>query len=233
MCGRRLIWDAMVCMALVMMLASCGQKYRVSGVTEIKELDGRVMYLKAYADEDLVTVDSASVIHGRFEFKGTIDSVMMVNLFMGDQSIMPLVLEPGEVKLDIASGRCRLSGTPMNDSLSAFIEKKNSIDARMMELPRLESRMIMDGMDEVQIYTELNGMAEALSLENDRLLTSFIKKNYNNVLGSGVFLIMTSSYEYPVMTPQIEEIMLDAPESFKADAYVRDYLRMAAENMKK
>jgi hypothetical protein len=42
-------------------------------------------------------------------------------------------------------------------------------------------------------------------------------------------MIMTSSYPYPVLTPQIEDIMSKAPKSFKEDSYVKEYYRVANE----
>ena len=70
--------------------------------------------------------------------------------------------------------------------------------------------MIMDGVDEDVIMVRLNDEANRLALQNDRLITNFITSNFDNVLGAGVFMILTSSYPYPVMTPQIEEIMAKA-----------------------
>lgn len=70
-----------------------------------------------------------------------------------------------------------------------------------------------------------------LSAEQDRLVTSFITSNFDNVLGTGVFMIMTSGYPYPVLTPQIEEIMTKATPYFKSNEYVRRYMEAAKENM--
>lgn len=44
-------------------------------------------------------------------------------------------------------------------------------------------------------------------------------------------MILTSSYPYPVMTPQIEEIMAKATPYFKNDVYVKNYIKAAKENM--
>ena len=62
-------------------------------------------------------------------------------------------------------------------------------------------------------------------------MTDFITSNFDNVLGAGVFMIMTSSFPYPVMTPQIEEIWSKATPYFKNDVYVRNYIKAARENM--
>jgi hypothetical protein len=46
-------------------------------------------------------------------------------------------------------------------------------------------------------------------------------------------MIMTSAYDFPLMTPEIEAIVLGAPQSFLDDPYVSLYVRMARENTEK
>ena len=54
----------------------------------------------------------------------------------------------------------------------------------------------------------------------------FIVDNFENVLGPSVFMMMCSTLPYPVMTPQIEDIL-----SFKENTLVKDFLTKAKENM--
>lgn len=46
----------------------------------------------------------------------------------------------------------------------------------------------------------------------------FISTNYDNVLGPGVFMMLCSSMPYPIMTPQIDEIISNAPLHSKTTA---------------
>ena len=59
----------------------------------------------------------------------------------------------------------------------------------------------------------------------------FIIDNYQNVLGPSVFMMMCSTLPYPIMTPQIEDIMRTAPLEFKKNELVKDFLSKAKENM--
>ena len=43
-------------------------------------------------------------------------------------------------------------------------------------------------------------------------------------------MMITSMYRYPVLTPQIEDIMSKATSKFKNDPYVKDYYQVATEN---
>ena len=93
--------------------------------------------------------------------------------------------------------------------------------------------MIMDGTDYEEIMYELGKQSRQLAEENDELITRFIRANYNNVLGPGIFMILTSNLPYPILTPQIEEIITNAPPYFLGHPYVKKYIKEAQENLEK
>lgn len=220
-------------LAALLLLASCSEQYSIEGKSSVAILEGKTLHLKAFRNGDIVSLDSCEVIHGRFRFAGQLDSVEMVNLFMDDQSVMPLVLEKGNLKINIDIARQTVTGGELNDSLYKFIRQKNRIDEQLSELPRRESRMIMDGMSHREIVALLSAKADSLAKEEDRLVTRFVIDNMGNVLGAGVFMIVTSAFPYPVLTPQIEQIMLEASPEFKEDPYVKEYMSLAEENMRR
>ena len=147
---------------------------------------------------------------------------------------MPVVLE-GETPLHIqlSEQERRVTGTALNDTLFAFIRRKAIIDAQLAELPHRESQMIMDGMDHDEIMAQLRQEAAVLSGQEEQMVMSFIKANMDNVLGPGIFMIVTSGLPFPMMTPEIEELVTLGTPSFLADRYVADFVRMARENMEK
>ena len=69
-----------------------------------------------------------------------------------------------------------------------------------------------------------------LSVLEDSLVTTFVTDNFDNVLGPGVFMMVTLGNPYPQLTPWIEDIMSKATTHFKNDAYVKDYYQKAQEN---
>ncbi len=219
--------------ALAWLAVSCVDQYKLVGTTNIHGLEGEMLYLKVYDVDDLKKMDSCKVTHGKFEFKGTMDSTVMANLFVGEQSLMPVVIESGDLKVRIDDIAQQISGSPLNDTLYNFILQKTQLDNQISELSQKEGRMVMDGVDFDEVVARLNAEYIDLSSKNDALITGFIKRNYNNVLGPGIFMIMTSNYTYPVMTPQIEEILTSAPSYFINHPYVSSYVKMARENMEK
>lgn len=216
----------------LLLCASCSRGYRIEGQSSVTSLDGKMLYLKTLQDGDWVAVDSAEVIHGLFKMKGSVDSVRMVTLYMGDEGLMPLVLENGHIRVDIANVQMKAEGTPLNDKLYEFIDKRNALELAIEEVDRKEARMVLDGVALDDIHDQLQQESDSLVGAMNTYLKQFIADNYENVLGPSVFMMMCSTLPYPVMTPNIEAILKDAPASFKDNVLVKDYVSKAKENMK-
>ena len=214
-------------------MASCANQYNVQGSSSISSLDGSKLYLKAVKNNELKSIDSCDIVHGQFHFSGVLDTVRMANLFMDEESIMPVVLEQGEIVIKLDNASQSVGGTPLNDKLYKFIDKHKQLDNRMSELSHRQSQMLLDGIDELTINEQLNAEADKIAAEEDKLVTSFIVENFDNVLGPGVFMMITSGFNVPVLTPQIEDIMSKATDKFKNDPYVKEYYQVATENMAK
>lgn len=217
---------------LLPFLASCTDKYKIEGTTSVNSLDGKKLYLKILRGEEWVKTDSAEVVHGAFSMKGKVDSVQMATLYMDDESIMPIVLESGKITVTISNTDIKATGTSLNTALYDFIAKRNALEESILELERKETRMVMEGNDLEEIHSQLMAEGDSLMTEMNKYVKTFISKNYENVLGPSVFMMLCSSMPYPVMTPQIDEIIKDAPYSFKSNKLVREFLSKAKENMK-
>ena len=215
----------------VLVFASCASEYKIEGNSSVTRLDGKMFFVKIPRNGQMVSVDSAEVVHGLFSMQGEIDSAVIASLYMDEQSIMPLVVEKGDIQIQIETARINVSGTPLNDELYRFVAEKEALDDRAYEVERMESRMIMEGKSMEEVEYAIRKERELLSKEMDSLVKGFIQKNYNNVLGPGVFVMLCSNFPYPVLTPLIEEIVADAPESFKNDALVKEYMEAAQKNM--
>ncbi len=218
---------------LPLLSSSCATQYNVEGTTNVSMLEGKTLYLKVFTDEMMKSLDSCTVQHGRMRFNGALDSVQMVNIFMDDQSMMPMVLEEGIISLTIDESRQNVTGSPMNDTLYNFIRAKVKLDNELEDIPALESRLIVDGVEEMERERILMSEVQRISSANDKLVTSFVIRNSDNVLGPGVFMIMTSGYPFPQLTPQIEEILFRAKPCFKEHPYVKRYVEAARKNMEK
>lgn len=217
----------------VLALTSCSQRYKIEGNSSITSLDGKMLFLKILQDNgQWVSIDSAEVVHGLFSMKGPADSVRMVTLYMDDESIMPLILEDGKVEVIISNAQLTAKGTPLNDALYEFIERRNAMEVKLEDLERQEARLVLDGANLDEVHDKLVKQEEDLLKEMNEYVKGFIIGNADNVLGPNVFMMMCNTLPYPVMTPEIEEIMRVVPVYFKEHVFVKDYLSKAKENMK-
>lgn len=211
-------------------LTSCAESYSIQGSSSVSSLDGSKLYLKTVKDQELKNLDSCDVVHGKFRFVGLLDTVKLANLYMDDEPLMmPVVVEKGEIEIRIDNTGRTVSGSPLNDKLYQFINRHDQIGNELNELSHKQSQMLLDGIDEEIINKKLSAEAARLAQQEDSLVTNFIVENFDNILGPGVFMMMTSGYPYPVLTPQIEDIMSKATKKFKDDPYVKQYYQAANE----
>lgn len=215
---------------LLLVLVSCGNSYNIQGSSDVAMLDGRMLYLKIYQDNDLKTIDSCDIVHGQFRFNGSIDTVRMATLFMDKSGIMPVVLESGDISVKINNTQRRVSGTPLNEKLFEFLDSYTQLENQYSDLGHKFSQAIMEGEDEADINKRLAAEAAQITQDQDKLVTSFIAENFDNVLGPGVFFMVTAGYRYPELQPWIEDIMSKATDKFKNDAYVKEYYEKAKKN---
>ena len=214
----------------LMALASCANSYDITGTSNVSTLDGRMLYLKILRDAEFKSIDSCDVVHGQFHFNGSIDSVKMASIFMDDEPVLPLVLENGSLSVKLDDIQQVVSGGPLNDKLFGFFKKYQQLQNQQRELVHKHDQAIMNGSDMEVVTRKLTAEANLLAEQEDKLVTSFVTENFDNVLGAGVFFLVTMGNQYPMLTPWIEDIMSKATERFKNDSYVKDYYQKAQEN---
>lgn len=214
----------------VVILASCSSTFNIQGTSDVQNLDGRMLYLKAVKGDKLKNIDSCDVVHGQFAFKGNLDTVKVGALYIDDESIMPIVLEDGEIVIQFNTAKQTCTGTPLNDSLAVFIERYNRISNQIADLGHQQSRAIMDGEDMDVVNRQLSDKAAMLDQECDKIVTSFIEENFDNILGPYVFQMVTSTMEIPLTNAWIDALMTKATPKFKNDPYVKEFMQVAERN---
>ncbi len=218
----------------LLLLTSCAEQYNIAGSSSVPCLDGRMLYLRVTAEDGggeafMATncVDSCKVIHGRFNFVGDVDSARMALLYTGSNCVMPLVLENANLSIQVDNVTQRVSGGPLNDKLYAFFKKRNRLDNELWELQQKSIRMMREGRSPEEIERKVGRKAEKLMSRTEELETSFVRDNYDNVLGPGFFMLLCSQYPTPIMTRQIQTIVDGAPSQFMHHPFVRRYVREA------
>lgn len=215
-------------------LMSCSTSYNIMGTSLQSIYDGDMVYLHPIGSDDDVPMDSCKIVHGTFSMSGPVDSVMCVRMYFGNSGDnIPIVLEEGVIKVVDQTNLMKVSGTPLNDKFFAFMTERDSLLTLLQDLPRKESKMILDGYDHDEILRQLGEEEALLRMAIDKLETKFVTENYDNVLGLTYFLVLCDNahnqFGFPTTTPQIDEIYSRAPEDFKQNKDVVEYMRLCEE----
>lgn len=218
----------LVYVAAVALITSCANKYNITGSSLLDLNDGTVVFLR-YNDSGIdKTLDSCKLVHGNFKMSGNVDSTMVAMLDM-EHFQVPVVLEEGEIAISSNNQTIMITGTELNDRMYAFLSSRDSLLMLLAELPNRESQMVFDGYDHDDILRQLGEEEVVIRRDIDKLETSFITANFDNVLGVSWFVrLCESAYEahgYATTTPQIDEIYGLAPESFRNHPEVQKCMR--------
>ena len=160
---------------LMALMVSCSESYVIQGTSSVSRLDGSKLYLKVVKDKKLSNLDSCEVVHGKVHFSGVLDTVQVASLFMDDQSLMPLVVEKGDITITIDNGQQKVSGSPLNDLLYEFLDKHTQLQNQMVELDHRYSQMLLDGIDEAEIDRVLTSEAAVIAQKEDSLVSVFVE----------------------------------------------------------
>lgn len=214
----------------VFVLASCSSSYNIEGSSNVSNLDGHKLYLKVIKDDALKKIDSCDIVHGQFVFMGNLDSTRIANVYMDDNVLLPVVLENGDITIKIDNTQHAIGGTPLNDKLYTFLKNYTQLQNESMELVHRQTQAYMNGSDMEMVNRQLADEDMQIAQKLDKLITSFIVENFDNVLGPYVFQMATADYRYPMFEPWIEDILSKATKKFKDDPYVKDYVNAAQRN---
>ena len=218
-------------LAVMAVMTACTMSYNITGSSMQSFYDGNMVYLRPIGGSDTRVVDSCKILHGSFNMSGSVDSVMCVRMFFGNSGDnIPIILEEGNIRVVDLNYAMKVEGTPLNDKFYAFMTKRDSLMFLLQELPRKESKMILDGYDHDEILRELGEEEGGLRMEIDKLETDFVTSNFDNVLGLTYFLVLCDNaynqFGFPTTTPQIDEIYGKAPEEFKQNKDIKEYMTL-------
>lgn len=215
------VWSVLTVLALT----SCSDRYSISG-TSLQSIYGANMaFLKSA--EDAQTVDSCEIVHGKFTMNGILDSVQCVSLVLGNMNV-PVILEQGDIQVSFANSSLKVSGTPLNDTFYSFLTSRDSLTMLLNELPSKESKMILDGVPEDEIYKMLGEEEAGLRVQLDKMDSEFITDNFENVLGVTWFLRLclqeSMRFGFPTTSPMLDEIYGKAPDAFRNNKDVVSFM---------
>jgi hypothetical protein len=195
----------------------------VEGTTNVPQLDGQKLYLKVPHQDVIIDFDSCEVIHGNFCMDGEVDSIMLGSIYLGGESLMPIVVEKGKIRISIENSRLEVSGTPLNERLYDFIKRKNILEERLSEVQHNQMQLIIEGTSADEAEKLAKEEEKVLVNEMNTLIADFVIGNFDNVLAQQIFSMYCQSFPRPMINSTIRQIIEKAPDTFKQDEFVKEY----------
>ena len=218
--------------AFMPMLFSCSERYCIKGTTD-GFYNGEQAYIKVDSGGTWYTIDSCDILHGCFEMSGEVESPFLTSLFIGEEAIMPVIIECGDISVDLSMRDANISGTNLNNQLARFIEDKEEYERLIMDIERHETSLILDGKTAESAAAAVRDSLTAVGDSLNKFIEKSIRKHYNNVLGPCLFQLLCSAMPYPFISQEVERILADAPQSFKDNHFVKRFIEAATENKRR
>lgn len=181
---------------IALMATSCVEKeaFTIKGTLPNGEYDGQQVFLQTMDStwnmRNMVTIDTANVVDGKFVFKGLAKEGPMVHYLVLDQAPeflrrpVMMILEPGtiDVKMDTVT---TVKGTKSNDAFQAYQSKGEAYSKEMRAL----YEQIQKNPDDAELKKNFEKKAEEGMKELPQELYNFIKPNMGNQVGAYLFLM--------------------------------------------
>ena len=198
--------------------------YTVEGMVSDSSANGQTIYLMRYDDNR--RVDSAIIQNNRFVFSGTVDTASLCYIDLRRTAFANLILEEGNIAVDLTEDYNRPSGTPLNDALARISKSEDSLYQVMKEkYEEYEAQY----KDREELTKQWNAYADELQksqLEEGKVL--FAQHNDDAV---GYYLIFSS--RFASMSPaEQKELLLSAGPWLKSTRCVQEKL-MRLEGLEK
>ncbi|MBR6375115.1 MAG: DUF4369 domain-containing protein [Alloprevotella sp.] len=213
------------------LLTSCSEEYSIAGRTTIPMLDGQMLHLRTTADDmTQMDIDSCMVVHGHFSFYGDVDTVRMAQVYLSHDFSMPIVIETGNLSIQVDNMGSRVTGSPMNDKLYKFFQKQAQLNNQLADLDAKFLKMANEGKTLDEIRAKLMPQRKKILERAEKEEAKFIVENSDNILGPGYFMMMSSQFPTPVITEGISRILDEVSPEFFNSPYVRNYIYQASLN---
>jgi peroxiredoxin len=193
--------------AVAAILLSCtgkkGNQYNITGV--VKGTKAEMVYLQKMDSTGWVTMDSAAVKNGEFEFKGKVDSPDRWNLTIkGKEMAFPFFLENSDIRLVVhadSTGLLEVTGSANQDLFRKFNENNDSIQKLINAMDPMYAKA--DSLRDTATMKKLDGQFSAYDKEMKKLIVDLA--NNHPASPAGPWLIMRNSYRFEL--PELDSLL--------------------------
>lgn len=216
--------NALISLILIFLTSCDWNNYSIDGRVSIGGLNGDTITLKRYLDEIEGDEQSVVVRKGKFELEGIVSEPYMAGIFHKGILVMPLVVEPGNIDVEITDVSAEASGTELNRAFFSYLRNVDEFNKEMTGISRMEARLIMDGMHPDSAKVRTKERFDKSHAELESYIETFIQEHYEDILGPLVFKQWFGQMYYPMSNRLFKKLLDEAPEAFKQDKAIKELL---------
>ena len=206
----RFIAQYIVFVLLIICCSSQSTEYRLNGTIDLS--DGQSVFLLGVDDQSqLMPLDTVKVQAGTFTFSGSAKYPEMHYLnFEGVRSLLPLVLEPGTITVELNKDSIQnaiVKGTKSNLDVTQFLDEVSTFNVALREIS-FELRNAMLRKDSLSI-TDLQEQYDDVVAKLTDFELSFINNNPDSYVSSLILEQQVTSGQIDSYEAQILYELLD------------------------
>lgn len=220
--------------AIGLMAISCSKDHKIKGKFKNGNFENTEVHLSKQNPDnprELLKEETAQVNNQDFYFQGQTDdknatpTIKYIELTRDGETVQTgrIVIEPGQINLEIDSISIKASGTPLNDELTKF---NNLMAPLSAELKGLYAQY---GSADDKGKEVIRDKAEKINDEVLKITKNFITNNASNVVGQTFFV----ENSYNLTGPELEEVINLMPVEVVANDEKLTKIKDRAELMKK
>lgn len=193
--------------------------YKIIGTYKSAPENSKI-YLAQLTSSSIDYIDSVEIKNNKFEFTGKQDAPIVRFMFYplaeGGEDIIPVVLEDGNISVNIEKNRVTVSGTELNEIMQKYTEAFHKTTRRAEEA-FLALRNIENISQEKR--DSLKAAADALTSEISQVVFDHISANIENPIGA--FIISTAG---AMCQPEkLCSIIDSVPEELRDERFTQFY----------
>jgi peroxiredoxin len=167
--------------AFATLIAACNQtpKFTING--SIGGLPDGTVYLKQRIGSDVVTIDSAKSVGGKFELKGAVDVPDIYAVVLGGRKQVPVFVENKEIRMNGEVENLQnvlITGSAGQDELNALQSQSADVNVKMKELSDKYGEAKKQGNQAA--LTLLETQMDSLDNVQTNMLKNFVTGNPNS-----------------------------------------------------
>ena len=196
-----------LCMAFAVLSYVAGQGYVITG--ELEGVDGKIVSLKQYRNQQLIEAGTATVQAGKFTMRGTAPYPEFCMLYVDNQGPVQFFIENSNIRIAVDMKnmeKSKVTGSKENDIFMEFMNEMGKYAQQQKRLNDSYAALSSSGIAAPDALMNIRAQMEKLNTDRTGYLISFVQKYPNKI--TTAFIVNSVQGLIQLLTfPQLEQMV--------------------------